>query len=58
MNPTEENPESSGKDEVTDPQSGLRELPEEENGLKIEKTALENTLLSEANTEPLKEESM
>ena len=56
MNPTEENPESSGKDEVTDPQSGLRELPEEENGLKIEKTALENTLLSEANTEPLKEE--
>ena len=55
MNPTEENPESSGKDEVTDPQSGLRELPEEENGLKIEKTALENTLLSEANTDPLKQ---
>lgn len=53
MNPTEGNPESSSKDEVIDPQSGLREWSEEENGLKIEKTALDNSLLSEANTEPL-----
>lgn len=56
MNPTEGNPESSSKDEVIDPQSGLREWSEEENGLKIEKTALDNSLLSEANTEPLKQE--